>query len=216
MFIQTEATADPARLKFLPDRQVLSAGAVELRGRMEAAVSPLAERLFAISGIASVSLSKDSITITKASGDWQHLKPAIFGVIMEHFMSGAPILRQSTAPEGLASASLPDDDQAVVVERIKDALRRVIDPELGCKIVDLGLVYDVVMEENGIVRIIMTTTTPGCPATNYLKQGAGDAAGDVQGVKFVEVTLTYEPRWTPEMISSEGKAHLGIRDGGRW
>jgi metal-sulfur cluster biosynthetic enzyme len=91
-----------------------------------------------------------------------------------------------------------------------DALRGVIDPELGYNIVDLGLVYDVAREEGGVVRITMTTTTPGCPATNYLKQGAGEAAGDVPGVEFVDVKLTYEPRWAPEMMSPEAKAHFGM------
>ena len=86
----------------------------------------------------------------------------------------------------------------------------MIDPELGYNIVDLGLVYDVSSEEGGVVRITMTTTTPGCPATNYLKGGASQAAGELPGVEFVEVDLTYEPRWTPEMMSSGAKAHLGI------
>ena len=62
----------------------------------------------------------------------------------------------------------------------------------------------------------MTTTTPGCPATNYLKAGAGEAASAVEGVEFVDVKLTYEPRWTPEMMAPEAKLHFGIRDGGGW
>ncbi|MGH9770576.1 MAG: metal-sulfur cluster assembly factor [Candidatus Acidiferrales bacterium] len=99
---------------------------------------------------------------------------------------------------------------------MRGALRRVIDPELGYNIVDLGLIYDVAIEGGGVVRVTMTTTTPGCPATNYLKEGAGESAGSVPGVEFVEVKLTYEPRWTPEMMSPEAKAHFGITDGGGW
>jgi metal-sulfur cluster biosynthetic enzyme len=87
----------------------------------------------------------------------------------------------------------------------------VIDPELGYNILDLGLIYDVAVEEGGVVRVTMTTTTPGCPATNYLKSGAAESARNLPGVEFVDVKLTYEPRWTPEMMSPEAKAYLGIR-----
>jgi metal-sulfur cluster biosynthetic enzyme len=103
-----------------------------------------------------------------------------------------------------------------LVERIKDALRLVIDPELGYNIVDLGLIYDVGIEDGGIAHITMTTTTRGCPATNYLKDGARDATSAVPAVEFVEVELTYEPAWTPEMMSTEAREHLGISDGRGW
>ena len=215
MFIQTEATADPARLKFLPGCEVLAEGTLDLRDKAEAAISPLAERLFAIAGVSGVSFARDSIIVAKANGDWQHLKPAILGTIMEHLMSGAPVLCQSLAAGRQPRATLPPDGKADAVEPVREALRRVIDPELGWNIVDLGLVYEIAVEEGGVVHIIMTTTTPGCPATNYLKQGAGDAAGDVPGIEFVDVKLTYEPRWVPEMMSPEAKVHFGIRDGER-
>jgi len=92
-------------------------------------------------------------------------------------------------------------------------LRQVIDPELGYNIVDLGLIYDIVVDNTRAVQIVMTTTTPGCPATNYLTRGAGDAASAVPGVEFVDVRLTYDPRWAPEMMSPAAKAHFGITDG---
>lgn len=101
-------------------------------------------------------------------------------------------------------------------EQITRALHLVIDPELGYNIVDLGLVYEVTAEDGGVVTIIMTTTTKGCPATNYLKEGARDAAWGVPGVEFVDVRLTYEPPWTPEMMSDAAKEHLGMTDGGGW
>jgi metal-sulfur cluster biosynthetic enzyme len=216
MFIQTEATPDPARLRFLPGREVLAAGTLDLHDKAEAAVSPLAEGLFAIAGVSGVSLGRDSIVVTKAEGDWQHLRPAILGAIMEHFMSGAPILRQGAAAGAQRPGPSVGAGKADAAERVKDALRRVIDPELGYNIVDLGLVYDVAVEAGGMVRIAMTTTTPGCPATSYLKQGAGEAAGALPGIRSVDVELTYEPRWTPEMMSPEAKAHFGIEDGGGW
>jgi metal-sulfur cluster biosynthetic enzyme len=210
MFIQTEETPDPARLKFLPSREVLAEGALNLLDKAQAEGSPLAERLFAIPEVSAVSLGSDSIIVTKTSGNWQHLKPVILGAIMEHFMSGAPVLRQQSEaskrpPSGAAEGS------SDLVDRIREALRQVIDPEIGYNIVDLGLVYDVAVEDGGVVSVTMTTTTPGCPATSYLKSGAGESAGSVPGVKFVDVKLTYEPLWTPEMMSPEARAYLGIR-----
>jgi len=95
-------------------------------------------------------------------------------------------------------------------EQIRDALRLVIDPELGYNIVDLGLVYAVAVEDGGVARITMTTTTRGCPATGYLKNGARDATWSVPTVEFVDVALTYDPPWTPDMMTPEAKQHLGI------
>ena len=103
-----------------------------------------------------------------------------------------------------------------LADRIKDALRRVIDPELGYNIVDLGLIYDVEVKAGGVANITMTTTTRGCPATDYLKQGAQDAAWSVPSVEFAGVQLTYDPPWTPRMMSEDAKRHLGIVDGGQW
>lgn len=97
-------------------------------------------------------------------------------------------------------------------EKVMEALRLVIDPELGYNIVDLGLVYAVLVNDGGIVNIVMTTTTRGCPATNYLKEGARDAAWSVPGVEPVDVTVTYEPPWSPQKMSSAAKGHLGIAD----
>src|SRR3546814_13309628 len=81
-------------------------------------------------------------------------------------------------------------------------------------IVGLGLIYDVEVGEGGVVRITMTTTTPGCPATSYMMDGARDAALSVSGVECVEVKLTHAPRWTPDMMREEATAKLGIRSGG--
>jgi metal-sulfur cluster biosynthetic enzyme len=101
-----------------------------------------------------------------------------------------------------------EDD--ALAERVSEALRVVIDPELGYNIVDLGLVYSVRVAEGGVVDIVMTTTTRGCPATSFLKEGARDGAWAVPGVEFVDVTLTYEPHWTPEMMTDAAKQHLGF------
>lgn len=105
---------------------------------------------------------------------------------------------------------------ADLVDQVKDAMRLVIDPELGFNIVDLGLVYDIDVEDGGVVNVRMTTTTRGCPATNYLKDGARDSAWGVPGIEFVNVELTYDPPWTPLMMTPDIRMELGITDGGPW
>ena len=97
--------------------------------------------------------------------------------------------------------------------RIEDALRLVIDPELGCNIVDLGLVYVIGVNDGGDARILMTTTTRGCPASSFLKDGARQAAAGVPGVTSAEVTLTYDPAWTPDMMKASAREQLGLAPG---
>jgi metal-sulfur cluster biosynthetic enzyme len=92
---------------------------------------------------------------------------------------------------------------------VAEALKTVIDPELGYNIVDLGLVYDLVVEK-GVVQIRMTTTRPGCPATAALKQGAEEAASAVAGVTSVTVDMTWSPAWSPDLMSDAAKEYLGF------
>ena len=94
--------------------------------------------------------------------------------------------------------------------RVREALRLVIDPELGDNIVELGLVYYVSVGEGGVASIVMTTTTRGCPATAYLKDGARDSARTVPGIESVDVALTYDPPWKPEMMTPDARLRLGI------
>ncbi len=94
MFHPDEATPNPATLKFLPGRDVMGDGTLEMRSRDEAlAASPLAEKLFGIDGVKGVFFGQDFITVTKGDMEWAHMRPAILGAIMEHYMSGAPILK---------------------------------------------------------------------------------------------------------------------------
>src|SRR5437879_4617733 len=112
MFIQTEPTPNPATLKFLPGRAVLAHGTLDMRDRSAAAQSPLAERLFEIGGVSGVFFGSDFISVTKTGGEWQQLKPAILGAIMEHFMSGTPVLRaEDGAPADAAATEFfaPED-----------------------------------------------------------------------------------------------------------
>lgn len=96
-----------------------------------------------------------------------------------------------------------------IVQTLADALRAVIDPELGYSIVDIGLVYDLAVED-GRARILLTTTTPGCPATDYIRQAVEDCAASVPGIGSVEVTMTWLPPWSPDRMSDAAKAHFGI------
>jgi metal-sulfur cluster biosynthetic enzyme len=97
------------------------------------------------------------------------------------------------------------DDSAVI-----EALRAVIDPELGVNVVDLGLVYDATVVD-GQARILMTTTTPACPLGSYLSDEIRWALLGLDGVIDVEITVTYEPLWSPQRMSDEAKDLLGWR-----
>lgn len=90
------------------------------------------------------------------------------------------------------------------LERLVEiALRDVLDPEMGRSVVDLGLIYAITATPEAALTIIMTTTTRGCPLAGFLKEAVAAAAGAIEGVTSVAVTLTYEPAWEPAMIAAE-------------
>ena len=96
-------------------------------------------------------------------------------------------------------------------EEIFDALRPVQDPEIRIGIVDLGLIYDVDIDDSGAVKVKMTLTTPGCPYGEMLMIGAHRAVEELEGVTEVEIILVWDPVWDPEeMCSDLAKDHLGI------
>ncbi|WFU18601.1 metal-sulfur cluster assembly factor [Bradyrhizobium sp. CB3481] len=96
-----------------------------------------------------------------------------------------------------------------LVRNIREALRVVIDPELGHNIVDLGFVYDISAAE-GAVRITMTATTPGCPAVHFLKEGVANAVAQIPGVRSVDIAMTFDPPWTPSRIEPATRSSLGF------
>jgi len=97
----------------------------------------------------------------------------------------------------------------VTADEVREALRLVIDPELGINVVDLGLVYDVRVDD-GRVRILMTMTTPACPLGESLSEEAEATVWQrVPGVKSVDVELVWDPPWRPSMMSDAAKAQLG-------
>jgi Fe-S cluster biogenesis protein NfuA len=167
MFIQTETTPNPATLKFLPGRTVLASGTMEMRDRAEATRSPLAERLFDVSGVSGVFLGSDFITVTKTDSEWPQLKPAILGVIMEHFMSGAPVVA-AEGGEDSAEDEFFDESDAETVATIKELIETRVRPAVandGGDITFRGY-------KEGIVYLAMKGSCSGCPSsTATLKHG---------------------------------------------
>jgi Fe-S cluster biogenesis protein NfuA len=167
MFIQTEPTPNPATLKFLPGRAVLASGTLDMRDKDAAAQSPLAERLFGIDGVTGVFFGSDFIAVTKADGEWQQLKPSILGAIMEHFMSGAPVVREA---DGTAEASdeffAAEDSETVAT--IKELIESRVRPAVandGGDITFRGF-------KDGIVYLDMKGACAGCPSsTATLRHG---------------------------------------------
>lgn len=93
---------------------------------------------------------------------------------------------------------------------LKDALYEVLDPETGLNLVDMGLIYDVRFDpETKVASVEMTLTTPACPAGGVMVDGVERRLLQVEGVDSVEVNVTFEPRWTPDAITEEGKRQLG-------
>jgi Fe-S cluster biogenesis protein NfuA len=169
MFIQTEATPNPATLKFLPGRPVLPDGALDIPSAADAAKSPLAERLFGVPGVAGVFLGSDFITVTKSSAEWQQIKPAILGAIMEHYMSGDPLLADGSA----ANDDIQDENDeffdkadAETVEMIKDLIETRVRPAVandGGDITFRGF-------KDGIVYLNMKGSCAGCPSSTATLQ----------------------------------------------
>ena len=117
MFIQTESTPNPATLKFLPGETVLGAGTADYPNEDAAGNSPLAKRIFAVTGVTGVFLGADFVTVTKEDGqDWDVLKAPLLGAIMEHFQSGRPVMIGEQASSGHAEhsgedAEIVEDDE---------------------------------------------------------------------------------------------------------
>jgi len=164
MFIQTEQTPNPATLKFLPGRPVMGEGTASFAEAEEAERSPLARRLFQIEGVTGVFFGGDFISVSKADDrEWYLLKPSVLGVIMEHFVSGQPLL---TGEEDSAEGESGEDDE--LVSQIKELLDTRVRPAVaqdGGDIVFRGF-------ERGVVYLHMQGACAGCPSsTATLKMG---------------------------------------------
>jgi len=98
----------------------------------------------------------------------------------------------------------------ITKEEVLGQLKKVIDPELHINIVDLGLIYDVEIKEQGEVAVTMTLTTPGCPLSMVFEEWIPAAVKNVEGVSNVRINLVWEPPWDPDKMSDEVKESLGI------
>jgi Fe-S cluster biogenesis protein NfuA len=169
MFIQTETTPNPATLKFLPGKVVLENGTADFRSEGEAADSPLAARLFGIPGVEGVFFGYDFITVTRNEQDWQHLKPAILGSIMEHYMSGASVMGASMQGEAQdEEGEFYSEGDETIVATIKELLETRVRPAVaqdGGDITFRGY-------KDGKVYLNMKGACAGCPSsTATLKHG---------------------------------------------
>lgn len=168
MFIQTEATPNPATLKFLPGRDVLEGEPRDFRDADAAAVSPLSASLFEVPGVSGVFLGSDFISVTKNDTDWAHIKPAILGAIMEHFMSGKPVLSDGPAESTSTEDEFFDAEESETVEVIKELLATRVRPAVA---MDGG---DITFKgyKQGTVFLHMQGACSGCPSsTATLKHG---------------------------------------------
>jgi Fe-S cluster biogenesis protein NfuA len=167
MFIQTEATPNPATLKFLPGREVLGTGTADFPAPEAATASPLAKRLFAVEGVTGVFLGADFISVTKDTTEWAHIKPMILGGIMDHFLSGRPILAEGGA-EAEAAEEFFDETDSETVEVIKELIATRVRPAVA---MDGG---DITFKgfRDGTVYLHMQGACSGCPSsTATLKSG---------------------------------------------
>ena len=173
MFIQTEATPNPATLKFLPGKTVLPAGTLEYRDLAAAADSALATRMFAIDGVAGVFLGQDFISVSKADAlAWQHLKPAVLGVIMEHYMSGAPVVAGLSTTVDQQALDAGKEDYSPEDQEIVDTIKELIETRVRPAVAQDG--GDITFQgfRDGVVFLNMRGSCAGCPSsTATLKHG---------------------------------------------
>ena len=185
MFIETEVTPNPATLKFLPGRPVMESGTFEARDPDEACRSPLATALFQIPNVSGVFFAPDFISVTKGAGEWQHLRPAILGIVTEHYLSGAPLLEGEPEETGASGEFFAESD-ATTVEEIKELLETRVRPAVA------GDGGDITFKgfRDGIVYLTMKGACSGCPSsTATLKHGIENLfkhfLPDVKGVEQI-------------------------------
>ncbi len=111
-----------------------------------------------------------------------------------------------------AGRPLAEGSVLAVDEDVVEAFKTVFDPEIPVDIYELGLIYGFTISERGDIKVDMSLTAPGCPVAGELPQWVADAAAKVDGIGEAEVTLVWEPAWSPELMSEDAKLALGIMD----
>ncbi len=174
MFIETETTPNPATLKFLPGEQVMAVGTREFTSEEDAAASPLAEALFSLGDVTGVFFGREFVSVTAGPGsDWSALKPQVVSVLLDHFVSGAPLFAGGSAA-GIAvggdDSEQTDDDpaDADIVAQIRELIETRVRPAVandGGDIIYRGF-------REGVVYLTMQGACSGCPSSSAtLKQG---------------------------------------------
>ena len=173
MFIETETTPNPATLKFLPGREVMTAGTREFTNDEEAAASPLADALFSLGDVTGVFYGRDFVSVTSGQGtDWSALKPQVVAMLLDHFVSGAPLF---AGPDASSIAVAAEDEDfgedpadADIVAQIKELIETRVRPAVandGGDIVYRGF-------REGVVYLSMQGACSGCPSSSAtLKNG---------------------------------------------
>lgn len=146
----------------------------------------------------------------RGSHDGQH-KTAPPAVDPQTESEQVPVAPVAEPDRHSGERNAPEDAPPPTPEVILDALHDVIDPELGYNIVDIGLIYEVHIG-GGNVQIIMTMTTPGCPAQDYIMRGVYDRGMRIAGVRAMNVELIWHPPWSTDKMSPKAKAHFRIPD----
>ena len=173
MFIETETTPNPAALKFLPGEQVMAVGTREFASPEAAEASPLAQALFDTGEVVNVMFGRDFVSVTAAPGtDWSALKPMVVSILLDHFVSGAPLFAGGGADFAVPGEDEPevaeDPADAEVVAQIKDLIETRVRPAVandGGDIIYRGF-------SEGVVYLKMQGACSGCPSsTATLKQG---------------------------------------------
>ena len=106
-------------------------------------------------------------------------------------------------------SSIAPDELARLSDDVIAALKTVYDPEIPADIFELGLVYKIDIEDDRMVKIVMTLTAPGCPVAGEMPGWVENAVGGVEGVSGVEVSMTFDPPWTPDRMSEEAQVAVG-------
>jgi Fe-S cluster biogenesis protein NfuA len=185
MFIETESTPNPATLKFIPGERVMAEGSADFISPEQAAASPLAAALFAIPGVVRVFFGPDFISVTKSDeASWQSLKPQILGAIVEHYLSGAPLIA--------GEADVIEEDVAPEDAEIAEAIKELLDTRVRPAVAGDG--GDIIFRgyRDGVVKLVMQGACSGCPSSRAtLKHGVENLLRhyipEVRAVEAVEI-----------------------------
>jgi Fe-S cluster biogenesis protein NfuA len=174
MFIETETTPNPATLKFLPQQQVMDAGTREFTSPEAAEASPLAQAIFDTGEVTNVMFGGDFVSVSKAPGvEWTDLKPQVMAILLDHFVSQAPLF----APGSAGAISVPAEDSMVVEENPDDAdivsqIHELLDTRVRPAVAGDGGDIAYRGYKDGIVYLGMQGACAGCPSsTATLKHG---------------------------------------------